>query len=275
MISRCGLVFLTMLCLPVVWVRATAQTPSASEPKAVIFYNEDGVQSPALAQTDFSPVVSSKCEYEGAGIVRLSLVVNAEGRSEKVSPLYPFHDDIDKAAVSIAEVDRFSPGTKDGVPVAVAQELEVRLTACRIKTEGKDGTTSVRLRLETAPIQKLFPAPKHHLPALAVPVSQVPATAEMVKQLGKMRSDITPPVALVTPEAQWPQEMRNVEGVCIVRLVVDAKGQPQALRIEQGTNKQFNEKALEAVEKYRFKPARKGQDPIPVMMSIVVHFKLH
>ncbi|WP_204101437.1 TonB family protein [Occallatibacter savannae] len=159
--------------------------------------------------------------------------------------------------------------------MAIAQELEIKLTACRIKLEGKDGTTSVRLRLKSAPIQKLFPAPKEPLPGLLPSVGQVPATPELAKQLGKVKSDVTAPVALATAEAEWPPELRNVEGLCLVRLVVDAKGEPQALRVEQGTNEQFNEKALEAVEKYRFKPARKGKDPIPIKMSIVVHFKLH
>ena len=60
-----------------------------------------------------------------------------------------------------------------------------------------------------------------------------------------------------------------------MRLVIDAKGQPQALRTDRGTNEQFNEKALEAVEKYRFTPAKKGGDPIPFRMSIVVNFNLH
>jgi TonB family protein len=272
---RCGLAFFATVCCPVLCDRAAAQSSPAPEPNAVIYHNEDGIKAPEFAPTDFSPVISNNCEYEGAGIVRISLVVNPQGRSERVAPLYPFNDDIDKAAVSIAEVDRFTPGTKDGVPVAVAQELEIRLTVCRVKIVDTDGTTAARLRLKSTPAQKLFPAPKQPLSALSPIVSQVPATPDAIKQYEKTKPNITPPVPLATPAAEWPAKQRGVEGASLVRLVIDAKGQPQALRTDRGTNEQFNGKALEAVEKYRFTPAKKGGEPVPFRMSIVVNFKLH
>jgi TonB family protein len=272
---RCGLALFATVCCPILCSRAVAQSSPASEPNAVVYYNEDGIKAPEFAPTDFSPVVLNNCEYEGAGIIRISLVVDPQGRSEKVAPLYPFNDDIDKAAVSIAGVDRFSPGTKDGVPVAVAQELEIKLTVCKVKIVNTDGTTTARLRLKSTPVQKLFPAPKQPLPALSPIVGQVPATPDAIKQYEKTKPKISPPVPLVTPAAEWPPKQQGLEGACLVRLVIDARGQPQALRIERGTNEQFNEKALEAVEKYRFTPAKKGGDPIPFRMSIVVNFKLH
>jgi TonB family protein len=37
----------------------------------------------------------------------------------------------------------------------------------------------------------------------------------------------------------------------------------------------LDEKALEAVRKYKFKPAMKGGAPVPVMMSIEVNFRLY
>ena len=262
MIARCGLAFLSMVCWPIVCIGAAAQSPLASDQNGTVYYNEDGIKAPKLAPTDFSPVVvSNDCEYDRAGIVRLSLVVNSQGRSEKVAPLFPFNDDIDKAAMSIAEVDLFSPGAKNGVPVAVAQELEVKLTVCRVKFVDKDGTTSVRLRLKSAPVQKLLPAAKELPPSPG--------------HIGQANS--SPPVPLVTPEAEYPpeQRLRGIQGSCLISLVVDAKGQPQAMRVVRGTNEQFDEKALDAVAKYLFKPARKGNDSIPVMMSIVVNFRLH
>jgi len=275
MIPRCGLALLSTVCCLILSNRAAAQNSRPSEPNDTVYYNEDGVKAPELAPTDFSPVISNNCEYDGAGIIRIALVVNPQGRSEKVAPLYPLNDDIDKAAVSIAEVDRFSPGAKDGVSVAVAQELEIKLTVCRAKIVDKNGMTSARLRLMSAPVQRLVPAPKQPLPGLLPIVGQVPATPDVVKQYGKMKSDISPAVVLATPLPEWPSEFRNVEGACLVSLVVDTKGQPQAMRVVRGTNEQFNEKALEAVAKYRFRPAKKGTDFVPVRMSILVNFKLH
>lgn len=277
MTIRCGLTVFATGCYLISYLGAAAQNSPASEPN--VFYTEDGIKAPKLAPTDFSSVISNNCEYEGAGIVRISLVVNPQGRPDKVAPLYRFDDDIDKAAVSIAEVDRFSPGTKDGVPVSVAQELEIKLTVCRVKTADKDGTVSARIRLKSAPVQKLFPAPKQALPALPPIVGQMTATPgsanELAKQFAKLHPDFSHPVPLETPAAEWPAEQRGKEGVCLVSLVIDANGQPQAMRIVRGTNEQFNEKALEAVAKYRFRPAKNGKDPVPVRMSIVVNFRLH
>lgn len=261
MIQRCGRAFLSMVCCPVMCIGAP-QSSSAPDLKGAVYYNENGIKPPKLAQTDFSSVVVlNDCEYDRAGIVRISLVVNSQGRSEKVAPLFPFNDDIDKAAVSIAEVDRFSAGAKDGIPVAVAQELEIKLTVCRVEFVDKDGTTSARLRLKSAPVQRLLPASKE-LPPSPLHIGE---------------TKLSPPVPLVTPEAEYPpeQRLRGIEGSCLVSLVIDAKGQPLAMRVVRGTNEEFDEKALEAVAKYLFRPAKKGNVPIPVMMSIVVNFKLH
>ncbi len=279
MMLRCGLAVFLTVCCALRCNEAAAQSSSAPKPNAVVYYAEDGVRAPELALTDFSPVVSNNCEYEGAGIVRLSLVVNTLGGSDSVSPLYPFDDDIDKAAVSVAKVDRFSPGSKDGVPVAVAQELQIKLTVCRVSIVNKDGTTSARLRLKSTPVQKLFPAPKQPLPALPRVQSQMQASPELAKesakQFAKSHPDFSHPVPVETPEAEWPPEQRGKEGVSLVILVVDANGQPQSLRIVRGTNEQFNEKALEAVAKYKFRPAKDGNNPVPVRMSIVVNFRMH
>jgi len=268
-----------MGCRPLVFVvacrlifcnGAAAQASPLSDPD--VYYAEEGVKSPKLASTDFSPVIANNCDYEGAGIIRVFVIVSAQGKSEKVAPLYPYNDDIDKAAVSIAEVDRFSPGVKDGVPVNVAQELEIKLTICRVKIVNKDGTTSARLRLKSAPVQKLLPAPKQPLPTRLSAV-EAPITSDRTKQYSKLKPRNSAPVPLETPEAEWPPAQRGIQGSSLVSLVVDTKGQPTAMRVVRGTNEQFNEKALEAVEKYRFKPAKIGNDPVPVRILVVVNFK--
>src|SRR4051812_36175893 len=76
MMLRCGLAVFLTVCCALRCNEAAAQSSSAPKPNAVVCYAEDGVRAPELALTDFSPVVSNNCEYEGAGIVRLSLVVN-------------------------------------------------------------------------------------------------------------------------------------------------------------------------------------------------------
>lgn len=263
------------ICCLILCSGVAAQNPPVSETNRVLYYDEDGIQKPELAPTDFSSVVSNSCEYDGAGIVRISLVVNPQGKPEDVAPLYPFNDDLDKMAVGVAKVDHFVPGKRDGFPVAVAQELEIRLTLCTIKVVEKDGTTSSRLRLKSTPRQILFPSPKQPLPPLPPIDHQLPVTPELRKRLQEKRSDVSAPVPIETPEAEFPHDQRRngSGGVCLVQLFVDAKGQPRALRIRRGINEAFDQKALDAVARYRFTPAKRGKDPIPVRMNIEVNFR--
>jgi TonB family protein len=178
-------------------------------------------------------------------------------------------------AVGIASVDRFVPGTKDGVPVAVAQQLEIKLTLCMVNITDENGQSSERLRLKSPPVQKMFPSPKKLQPTTQL------STGSSVQNYGKPISGqtgggVSAPVPLITPEPEYPIEQRKarVGGICLISLIVDADGIPQNLRVVRGINEVLNEKALETVAKFRFKPAMKGKQPIPIMMSIEINFRL-
>ncbi len=88
---------------------------------------------------------------------------------------------------------------------------------------------------------------------------------------------VSAPVAIFTPEAEFSDEARRAkyQGVCIISLIVDAQGNPQSPRVVRPLGMGLDEKALEAVRKYKFKPAMKGGTPVPVMMSIEVNFRLY
>jgi periplasmic protein TonB len=62
--------------------------------------------------------------------------------------------------------------------------------------------------------------------------------------------------------------------VCLISLIVDAQGNPQNPRVVQRLGMGLDEKALEAVLKYRFKPAKKDGKPVPVRISVMVNFRL-
>jgi protein TonB len=88
---------------------------------------------------------------------------------------------------------------------------------------------------------------------------------------------ISAPVPIFTPEAEFSDEARRAkyQGVCLISLIVDAQGNPQNPRVVRPLGMGLDEKALEAVRKYKFKPAMKGNSPVPVMMSIEVNFRLY
>ena len=89
---------------------------------------------------------------------------------------------------------------------------------------------------------------------------------------------VSAPIPIVQPEAEFSDEARRAkyQGVCLVSLIVDAQGNPQNPRVTRALGMGLDEKALEAVRKYKFKPAMKdGRIPVPVMITIEVNFRLY
>ena len=94
-------------------------------------------------------------------------------------------------------------------------------------------------------------------------------------QVGK---NVTAPVPLFTPEAEFSDEARRAkyQGVCIVGLIVDVHGDPQNVHVVRALGMGLDEKALEAVRKYKFKPAMKdNKTPVPVAVNVEVNFRLY
>ena len=96
--------------------------------------------------------------------------------------------------------------------------------------------------------------------------------------LYRIGGSISAPVPLNTVEAEFSDEARRAkyQGVCLISLIVDAQGNPQNPRVVRALGMGLDQKALEAVRKYRFKPAMKdGKTPVPVMITVEVNFRLY
>jgi TonB family protein len=88
---------------------------------------------------------------------------------------------------------------------------------------------------------------------------------------------VSAPVPLLTPEAEFSDEARRAkyQGEVMISLIVDAQGNPQNPRVVRPLGMGLDEKALEAVRKYKFKPAMKQGKAVPVMITIAVNFRLY
>ncbi len=89
---------------------------------------------------------------------------------------------------------------------------------------------------------------------------------------------VSAPVPLNQVEAEFSDEARRAkyQGVCLISLIVDAQGNPQNPRVVRALGMGLDEKALDAVRKYKFKPAYKqGTGPVPVMITVEVNFRLY
>ena len=89
--------------------------------------------------------------------------------------------------------------------------------------------------------------------------------------------EVSSPVAIFEPEAEFSDEARRAkfQGVVVVYLIVDAQGNPQNVKVSQSLGMGLDEKAIEAVRKYKFKPAMYHGKPVPVPINIEVNFRLY
>ena len=96
--------------------------------------------------------------------------------------------------------------------------------------------------------------------------------------LYRVGGGVSPPQPLNSVEAEFSDEARRAkyQGVCLISLIVDAQGNPQNPRVVRALGMGLDEKAIEAVKKYKFKPAMKdGKTPVPVMITVEVNFRLY
>ena len=68
--------------------------------------------------------------------------------------------------------------------------------------------------------------------------------------------------------------MAKISGTVLVNLWVDQNGIPRDVRVVRGIGKGLDEKAVEAVSKYRFKPAMEDGQPVPVELNMEINFKI-
>jgi TonB family protein len=87
---------------------------------------------------------------------------------------------------------------------------------------------------------------------------------------------VSAPIPILTPEAEFSDEARRnkYQGVCMIEAVVDSRGAPRNLRVVNSLGMGLDEKALEAVQKYRFKPAMKDGRPVSSIIDVAVNFRL-
>jgi protein TonB len=85
---------------------------------------------------------------------------------------------------------------------------------------------------------------------------------------------IEPPVAVRTIAPEFPEQLlrEGVSGLVLVNCLIDEKGTVQDMRIEKASNELFVKPAMQALSKWRFKPAQSGGNKVPLRVSIPIRF---
>lgn len=87
---------------------------------------------------------------------------------------------------------------------------------------------------------------------------------------------VRPPSVVYAPEPEFSEEARKAKfsGNVQVYLIVDEQGNPSHVRVVRGVGMGLDEKAIEAVRQYKFKPATQNGKPVKVDLYIEVNFQI-
>jgi len=101
---------------------------------------------------------------------------------------------------------------------------------------------------------------------------------------------IKPPKAIYSPDPEYSLAARVVkrEGTVLLGVILGRSGFPEDVWVirkfvySNGEQKTFKalglgleQKAIEAVRQWKFEPAMKGEEPVPVFLNVEVQFRLY
>lgn len=87
---------------------------------------------------------------------------------------------------------------------------------------------------------------------------------------------VSAPVPIFRVEPEYSEEARKAkyQGTVLLAIVVDVDGTTRNIRVLRTLGMGLDEKAIEAVSKWRFRPGYKDGKPVPVQANVEVSFRL-
>jgi protein TonB len=88
---------------------------------------------------------------------------------------------------------------------------------------------------------------------------------------------VTAPVAISAPDPEYSEEARKskYQGVVVLTVTVGADGRAHDIHVARSLGLGLDEKAIEAVKSWTFKPGEKNGTPVAVQIAVEVDFHLY
>ena len=83
-----------------------------------------------------------------------------------------------------------------------------------------------------------------------------------------------PPVPVRTVAPDYPPDLKRdgISGLVMVKCTIDEQGNVVDPTVEKSSNASFEKPALEALKKWKFKPAKQDGTPVAIKVSIPIKF---
>lgn len=130
-------------------------------------------------------------------------------------------------------------------------------------------------------------APEHRSQRLPVAIGGAKVSNQPMKLVvllllltGAIQSQEPAPViapkVIVKVEPQYTKEATEakIEGTVILSTVIDANGTPTGINLVKGLDPGLDHKAVECLQQWRFSPASRRGQPIPVKATVEIEFRL-
>jgi periplasmic protein TonB len=93
----------------------------------------------------------------------------------------------------------------------------------------------------------------------------------------KVGGGVSAPRVLYSPDPEYTEEARKAkyQGVCVLWLIVGPDGKPRDVRVARTLGMGLDQKAIQAVQQWKFEPAMKNGRPVAVMLNVEVNFRLY
>lgn len=91
------------------------------------------------------------------------------------------------------------------------------------------------------------------------------------------KGGVTVPQVVYDPEPSFSDEARKskTQGIVLLMIVVGTDGKPYNIRVQQSLGMGLDEKAIEAVNHWRFRPATFNGQPVATQIAVEVNFRLY
>lgn len=92
----------------------------------------------------------------------------------------------------------------------------------------------------------------------------------------RVGAGVSSPMIIYKVEPEYSEEARKAkfQGTVIISAIVDVDGILKDIKVVRALGLGLDEKAIEAIQKWRFKPGVKDGKPVAVHVSIEVNFRL-
>lgn len=92
----------------------------------------------------------------------------------------------------------------------------------------------------------------------------------------RIGGDVSAPILVAKVEPEYSEEARKAKysGTVLLSIIVGIDGLPRNVHVVRPLGLGLDEKAIEAVMKWRFRPGMKGGKPVPTAAQVEVNFRL-